>query len=97
MNLFPNCLVTVENVRVADKVHEKDVGIIKGKTTRTKSGPVMISRIELPKIIKKLHSKVTIAANLMPINAILFMISTSRKIKFINIQMMIRRANYELF
>eukprot|EP00957_Ditylum_brightwellii_P162121 12343332-Ditylum_brightwellii.AAC.1 len=96
-NLVKNCPVTTQDIRTADKIFGKDVGLLKGKTTRSKPESVSTHCIDKPKELRQLHNKVTVAADLMYINAIPFMVSIARKIKFITIQRLIKKARSELF
>eukprot|EP00957_Ditylum_brightwellii_P020957 1579772-Ditylum_brightwellii.AAC.1 len=90
-NLIPNLPVTLEEVKVAKKIYRKDLGSIMGKRTRKKLAGVVMDRIELPKELREIHNKVTVAADLIFINAIPFMVSTLRNIKFIIVQRLIKR------
>eukprot|EP00957_Ditylum_brightwellii_P173125 13180004-Ditylum_brightwellii.AAC.1 len=97
MNLVPKSPVTLKEVKVAEKIYGKDLGSIMGKTTRRKLTQVMTDRIELPKELREIHNKVTIVADLMFINTIPFMVSTSRNIKFVKVQRLLRKSKSNLF
>jgi hypothetical protein len=56
MNIIKNCLVTTEDVNVAEKMFGPDVSSLKGKSTRCKPKPVRKDLNEIPKeLIMKRH------------------------------------------
>ena len=66
----------------AEEIFGKDLGSIQGKTTRDKPSPVVTDFVNLPPDILCLHKNVVLAADLMFVNNMPFLITTSRSIQF---------------
>eukprot|EP00957_Ditylum_brightwellii_P103060 7853835-Ditylum_brightwellii.AAC.1 len=82
MNLLSGSPVSLQDVDNAKFLFGTDVGSLKGKTTRKVPEPVTSDYTKMPQEIIDLHKNVTITANAMYINKMLFLISMSKKIKF---------------
>jgi hypothetical protein len=74
------CPIIAEDVDRAIDIHGKDVGLLKGKTTRHKPMPVIESVIPVPKRMLELHKKVFLAVDLFYVNNVIFLLSYSRRI-----------------
>ena len=81
-HLLPNNRITARDVMTAEEIFGKDLGAIQGKTTRNKTEPVPSDYVNMPPDILKFHKDVTLAADLMFVNKIPFLITTSRSIQF---------------
>ena len=80
-NLLPNTTITVDDIKRAEKIYGPDLGSLKGKTTRRKS-PVVDSSQTVPPRIKEEHKDVTLTVDILHVNNIPFLATTSRKLHF---------------
>ena len=80
-NMLPNATVTVNDVKRAELLYGPDLGTLKGKTTRRKAPYVDTSDVVPPSIAEE-HKEVTIAIDVLHVNNIAFLATTSRKIHF---------------
>jgi hypothetical protein len=67
-----NCPIQVDDVDRAVHIHGKDVGHLKGKTTRHKPLPVVENIVPVPKHILDLHQNVFLTVDLFYVNKIAF-------------------------
>eukprot|EP00957_Ditylum_brightwellii_P193039 14698462-Ditylum_brightwellii.AAC.1 len=65
INLILKSSVSLEDIKIAAKIYGKDLGSLMGKTTKRKLARVMTDTINLPREIKEMHNKSTIAADLI--------------------------------
>eukprot|EP00957_Ditylum_brightwellii_P079579 6050718-Ditylum_brightwellii.AAC.2 len=85
LNLMPNCPVTTQDVKNAKEVFRKDMGALKGKTTRRTPYPVVTDYINVPpSIYKKSLSRAM--CRYFFANKIPFLTSISRHIHFVTAQ-----------
>ena len=81
--MLPNCPITKANIICTEEILGPNLGSLKGKMTRTKPSKVIIGKYnELPTDILEIHGDVTLAVDIMYINEIPFMMTTSRAIHF---------------
>jgi hypothetical protein len=92
-NMIKNCPITPANIAAANKIFGPDVASLKGKTTRTTPKPVLIDYVKIPKEIIDINKEVTLAADVMFVDGLPFLVSTSRKIKFTTTEYVPRRTN----
>ena len=59
-NMIKNCPVTVEDIKIAEKIFGKDVSYIKGKMMRSKPKVVKRDLIQLPKELYQQHHDITL-------------------------------------
>ena len=85
-NLIANCPVTVHDVHNANRIFGPNLSNLRGKTTRSKPEHVRVEYIEVPRDIIHLHKYVKIVADLMFVNGLPFMVTSSRGISLIAIQ-----------
>jgi hypothetical protein len=52
MNTIANYPVTINDIDLAEKIYDKDVSSIKGKTTRQKITPVIQNIVDIPPELK---------------------------------------------
>ena len=81
-NMIPNCDITREDIIRAEDIFRPNLGSIKGMTTRHHTQHVNITWTKVPREILQKYGEVTLAINIMAINKIPFMITTSRHIHF---------------
>lgn len=81
-NLLRNCPITRKDVLAAEKIFGPDVGSLKGKTVRRSPDQARVEFQPLPAELMRQYSKVTLCADIMSVNKILFLVTISRNIKF---------------
>jgi hypothetical protein len=77
-----NLLPKVKDMENATRIYGKDLGSIQGKTVRFRPDAVTTDYIEVTPDIMTLHQDITIAVDVMHIDGIQFLITTSRNIQF---------------
>jgi hypothetical protein len=82
--LLANCPVTVQDVNNAHHIYGQDLANIRGKTTRRKPEHVQVDYVQIPRDFVKMHKYVTLAADVMFVNGLPFLITLSRGISFFN-------------
>jgi hypothetical protein len=80
-NLLPNCPITKADVITAEKIFSQDIGCLHGKTV-WKCSKLVETVDDLPLPIPDHYKQVTLAANIMCINDIPFLVTLSTKLKF---------------
>ena len=68
--MIANCPVTVDDIKLAEKIYGTDIATLKGKTVRKQPKPVVIDCVSVPKDILETHQEVTITADIMLINTV---------------------------
>jgi len=86
-NMIPNCPVTKADIIRAKDIFGANIGALQGKTVRKKSTRVMTTIHELPTGITDHHRNVTLEADIMYINEIPFVVTTSRFIHFHTVEL----------
>ena len=79
--LIPNAPFTSDDARRAELIYGPDLGSLKGKTTRRRP-PVVDTTETVPPRLAEKHKDVTIALDVMHINNISFLVTTSRVFRF---------------
>ena len=92
-NQLQNCPISAADIRAAEDIFGKDVGIIKGKQTRIKVPHVRIQNMAVPYPILKLYKNIVIEADIMYINGIAFFVTVSRKLHFCTAEMLQNRKS----
>jgi hypothetical protein len=81
-NLLPNNPYTVEDIQAADDILGPDVGSLKGKTTHRAPPRVETNTTPLPYEIQERYRNITLCADVMFVNKIPFLMTTSRNLRF---------------
>ena len=85
-NLIKNCLVTLDDIKVAERIFGKDISSIKGKTTRHTPKPVVTDIIEVPKGIIKNNKEVVLCVDIIWVQGLPFLATISIDIGFRTVQ-----------
>jgi hypothetical protein len=81
-NMIRNCPITPADVKASNKIFGPDIASLKGKMTRNTPEPVLTDYIKIPRAIIDINKNVTLAADVMFVDSIPFLISVSRNVKF---------------
>ncbi len=90
--LIANCPVTVRNIQNADQIFGPDLANLRGKTTRTKPEHVRADYVKIPQDFMDLHKYVTIVADVMFVNGLPFLVTSSRGISLVVIEFLPSRT-----
>ena len=84
--LITNCPVTVQDVENAKRIFGPDLTNLRGKTIRTKPEHVRIEYVQIPWDFVELHKYVTLVADVMFVNGLPFLVTSSRGISLVTIE-----------
>jgi hypothetical protein len=79
-NQIKYCPMTIQGIDVAMKILGKNIAVLKGKTTRSKTHPVARDYVKVPKELLKLHKEVFLTTDILFVNKIPFFLTLSRNI-----------------
>jgi hypothetical protein len=96
-NMIRDCPITPADVKASNKIFRPDIASLKGKTTRNTPDPVLTDYIKIPRAIIDLNQDVTLAADVMLVDDIPFLICVSRNVKFTTSEYVPRRTKPILF
>ncbi|KAG7340379.1 hypothetical protein IV203_023922 [Nitzschia inconspicua] len=82
MNTIKNCPVTVDDIKLAEKIYGPDVATIKGKATRSRPTPVVNDIIEIPKELIAAQHDVELSIDTLFVNSMSFVATISHNIKY---------------
>ena len=77
-----DCPLTAEDARAAVDILGKNLGSLKGKTVYRPNTHIKTGTDPVPRRILRLHRRITLAIDIMFVNRIPFLVTTSRKVKF---------------
>jgi hypothetical protein len=80
LNLLPDCPITTADIVNAHKIFDTDLANLRGKTVRRRPEHVSGKIIDIPHQILDNQSNVTLAADVMFVNGVPFLVSSSRNI-----------------
>ncbi len=81
--LITNCPVTVQDVHNANQIFDPNLANLRGKTTRTKPEHVRVDNVKIPLDFIKMHKYVTLVADMLFVNSLLFLVTSLRGISLI--------------
>jgi hypothetical protein len=96
-NQIKDCPVTVQYVDVAQKIWGKNIAVLKGKTTRSKSIPVARDYVKVPMELMKLHKEAFLKKDIFFVNKMSFFLTLSRKICFTAVNNLADRTVPQIF
>ena len=82
MNAIHNCPVTVEDVKIAERIFGPDMSSLKGKSTRRKPKPVRKDLVEIPNEITEKHHDIELCMDTMFVNECRMLTAIDRSIQF---------------
>jgi hypothetical protein len=85
-SLLPHAKITANDIQNAELIYGKDIGAIQEKTTRNQPSPVVTDYVNVPEDVMSVHKRITLAADIMYVNKIPFMLTVSRVIQFTTIE-----------
>jgi hypothetical protein len=75
--LLTNCPVTMRDVDNANQIFDPDLANLRGKTTRTKPERVRVEYLQIPRDFVQLHKYVMLVADVMFVNGLPFLVTSS--------------------
>ncbi len=90
--LLTNCPVTVQDVNNAHHIYGRNLANIRGKTTKRKPEHVQIDYVQIPRDFVKMHKYITLAADVMFVNGLPFLVTLSRGISLVKIEFLPSRT-----
>ena len=81
-----NCPITKEDVRAADDIFGPNLGSLKGKTVWCPNKHAQAGTSEVPRSILKLHRDVIVSLDIMFVNKLPFLVTSSRNIHFSTVE-----------
>jgi hypothetical protein len=81
-NMITNCPVTPTDINAANKISGPNVASLKGKKVWVTQEPVLTSYVKVPQEIVDINKEITITADVMFVDGLGFMITSSRGVKF---------------
>jgi hypothetical protein len=81
-----NCPVTVHNINNANRIFGPDLANLRGKTTRTKPECMRVKIVQIPQDFVQLHKYVTLMADVMFVNGLPFLVTSSRGLSLVTIE-----------
>ncbi len=85
-NLIKNCLVTMTDITNARKIFCPDLAGIRGKTVQQTPAPVVADYVAVTCLLVEQNGIVTMAADVFFVDSTSFLVTLSRRIKFITVE-----------
>ena len=80
-NQIKNCPVTIEDIKISEKIYGPSVYAIKGKSVRKKPKVVVNDYIEIPRELIKAHQGIILCADIMYIEEVPFLVTVSKNVR----------------
>jgi hypothetical protein len=90
--LIANRLITVQDVHNATQCFGHNLANLRGKTTRTRSEHIRVDYVEIPWDFVGMHKYVTLVADIMYVNGLLFLVASSRGMSLVTIKFLPSRT-----
>jgi hypothetical protein len=90
--LTTNCPVTVHDINNANHMFGPDLANLKGNTTRTKLEHVRVEIVQIPQDFVQLHKYVTLVADIMFVNGLPFLVTSSSGLSLVTIEYLTSRT-----
>jgi hypothetical protein len=84
--LLTNCPVTVRDIDNANQIFGPDLTNLRGEMTRTKPERVRVEYLQIPWDFVQLHKYVTLVADVMFVNGLPFLVTSSRGLSLLTIE-----------
>jgi hypothetical protein len=84
--LLTNCPVTVRDVDNDNRIFGPDIANLREKMTRTKPARVRVEYVQIPWDFVQLHKYVTFVADVMFVNGLPFLVTSSRGLSLVRIE-----------
>jgi len=84
--LITNCPVIVHDINNANLMYGPDLANLRGKQTRTKPERVRVEIVQIPRDFVQLHKYVTLVADVMFVNGLPFLVTSSRGISLVTVE-----------
>ena len=94
--MIPNCNVTRDDIIQAEDIFGPNLVFLQGKTTRQTTEHVHTSWTSIPQEVIQQYGEVTLAMDVMAINKIPFLMTTSRKLHFGTAELICNKKNLKM-
>ncbi len=81
-----NCPITDQDISNANAIFGPNLPGIRGKTTQTKHEAVKMDYVEIPKTLIQRNKFIYLAVDVLYVDRVPFLVTTSRNIKFITVE-----------
>ena len=81
-NMIKNNPVTVDDVAIAEQIFGPDVGLLKGKTVRTRMPEARQGIVEIPKELIKIHKCVDLCIDIIKVCGLWFLTTISKNLMY---------------
>ena len=82
-HLISNCPINVNNITNSRAIHGPALASVRGKTVRRAPAPVVMDYVEVPRSMVEQNNILTLAADVFFVDGAGFLMTASRRIKFI--------------
>ena len=86
LNMLKDCPISNDDIANANKIFGMDLATIRGKTVRRCPKRVITDYLNIPRMLVDANQRVTLAADVMFVNSVPFLVSVSRNINLISIE-----------
>jgi hypothetical protein len=86
LNMLKDCHITNDNFTNANKIFGTDLATIRGNTVRRRPKRVITDYVNIPRMLVEVNQRVILAADVMFVNSVPFLVSISRNMNLITIE-----------